>query len=150
MPQLARDRIYEDHVRIPNEFYREGSDDDNMIRLPKELAEGLQELTDLQHEVIFRNVINGEPASVIAQEKNCSARNIRDVRARALKALRAAAMKGSPGIGYPDVALFILWSILICAAGYFLLAPDTVEAWIRAVVFIALPIVTVASIVLVV
>ena len=61
LSQAERDRIYEDHVHIPNEFYREGTDDDDTIRLPKELAEGMSELTDLQREVIFRNVINGEP-----------------------------------------------------------------------------------------
>lgn len=146
LTQAERDRIYEDHAQIPNEFYREGTDDDDTIRLPKELAEGLQELTNLQREVIFRNVINGESTSVIAAEKECSARNIRDIRARALKSLRVDAMKGRPGTGYPDAALFILWFLLACAAVYLLCVPDAVEAWIRAAVFIALPIVTVASV----
>ena len=53
LTQAERDRIYDDHAYIPNEFYREGTDDDDMVRLPNELAKGVDKLTDLQREVIF-------------------------------------------------------------------------------------------------
>ena len=145
LTQAERDCIYDDHAYIPNEFYREGTDDDDMVRLPAELAKGMGDLTDLQREVIFRNVINGESTSIIAKEKNCSTRNIRDVCARALKVLRIAATKGKPGEVYIDAAIYILWSILVMAAIAILLAPDSAEPWMRTAVFIALPIVTVAS-----
>lgn len=107
-----------------------------MVRLPAELAKKMGDLTDLQREVIFRNVINGESTSVIAEEKNCSARNIRDVRARALKALRIAATKGKPGEGYPDVVIYILWSVLVIAAIALLLMPDAVAPWERTAIFV--------------
>lgn len=50
--------------------------------------EGLHELTELQREVLFRTVINGESVSSVANDKNCSDRNIRDIRIRALDHLR--------------------------------------------------------------
>ena len=145
LTQAERDRIYDDHAYIPNEFFREGTDDDDMVRLPAELAKGMGDLTDLQREVIFRNVINGESTSTIAKEKSCSARNIRDIRARALKALRIAATKGKPGEVYIDTAIYILWSILVMAAIVILLVPDSAEPWMHTAVFIALPIVTVVA-----
>ena len=46
LTQAERDRIYGDHAYIPNEFYREGTDDDDTLRLPNELAKGIDELTD--------------------------------------------------------------------------------------------------------
>ena len=144
LTQAERDRIYDDHAYIPNEFYREGTDDD-MVRLPAVLAKKMGDLTDLQREVIFRNVINGESTSTIAKEKDCSARNIRDIRARALKVLRIAATKGKPGEVYIDTAIYILWSVLVMAAIAMLLVPDSAEQWMRTAVFIALPIVTVVS-----
>ena len=140
-----RDRIYEDHVRIPNEFVPEGSNADTELRLPKEIAEGLDELTDLQREVIFRSIVNEENVSVIAKEKDCSARNIRDIRARALKVLRAAATKGAPGTGYPDAVLFAFWGVLVMAVAALLLVPDSAEPWMRTAVFVAFPIVTVIA-----
>lgn len=143
LTQAERDRIYDDHAYIPNEFYREDTDDDDMVCLPTVLAKGMGDLTDLQREVIFRSVINDESTSTIAKEKDCSPRNIRDVRVRALKALRIAATKGKPGEGYIDAAIYILWSVLVMAAIAILLVPDSAEPWMHTAVFIALPIVTV-------
>lgn len=132
-------------MQVLDEYFREGTDDDETIRMPKEIAEGMHELTDLQREVIFRNVINGETVSFIAGEKACSERKIRDVRARALKSLRIAATKGKQGEGYIDTAIYVLWSILVMAAVAILMMPDTVEAWQRTAVFIAGPIMTVVA-----
>lgn len=146
LPEYVRDRLYDDKAwYVRDKYLPDGFDGDAALHLPKDIISALQGLTELQREVIFRSIVNGEDTASIAEDKNCSARNIRDIRNRALKCIRTATA-GREGSGYPDAMLFILWSILICAAGYFLLAPNAVAAWIRTVVFIALPIVTVASV----
>lgn len=145
LPEDVRDRIYDDHAYVQNPYLPKAPDSDSALYLSKSIAAGLRDLTDLQREVIFRNVINGEDISSIAESKNCSTRNIRDIRNRALKALRAATA-GKSGSGSPDAVLFVLWSLLLGAAAYFLLVPEAVEAWIRTAVFVALPIITAAAI----
>ena len=146
LPEEVKERIYDDKAWFVRYKYLPKDFDGNAdMHLQKEIVEGLHELTELQREVIFRNVVNGEDVSAIAKEKDCSARNIRDIRVRALKALRVAATKGKPGEGYPDAVLFAFWGILVMAAIAILLVPDSAEPWMRAAVFIALPIVTVVS-----
>lgn len=93
--------------------------------------------------MIFRNVIGGEDVSKIAEEKDCSARNIRDIRARALKELRTAATAGKPGVGYPDAVVLILWSILVLAAVILLFVPNAVEPWECTVIFVGAGIATI-------
>ncbi|MDO4552082.1 MAG: hypothetical protein Q4C22_00945 [Bacillota bacterium] len=147
LPEDVRDRLYDDKAwYVRDKYLPDGFDGDALLHLPKEIINGLENLTELQREVIFRSIVNGEDVSSIAREKNCSARNIRDIRSRALKTLRAAATAGAEGAGYPDAALFILWGMLICAVVYFLLVPDAVDAWVRTATFIALPIVTAAAV----
>ncbi|BAL00268.1 hypothetical protein OBV_30690 [Oscillibacter valericigenes Sjm18-20] len=146
LPEDAHERIYGDHAHVQNPYASENSETEVELCLPEDVAAGLYDLTDLQREVIFRNVINGEEVSAIAEEKGCSARNIRDVRTRALKALRAALRKGAPGTGYPDEALFVLWMLLLGFAVYLLLVPNAAEPWMRTAVFVLLPVVTVAAV----
>lgn len=147
LPEDARDSIYNDNAwYLCDEYLPDEFKGDAALHLPKDIIAGLQGLTELQREVIFRNVVNGEDVTTIAEAKNCSTRNIRDVRSRALKALRTAATEGAEGTGYLNAALFILWSLLIIAAGYLLFVPDAVDMWMRTAVFIALPIVTVAAV----
>ena len=62
-----------------------------------------------------------------------------------MKVLRIAATKGQPGLGYPDTALFILWLLLLGMAVYLFFVPSALAAWLRTIVFIALPIVTVVA-----
>ena len=86
--------------------------------LPKNIAEGLHELTELQREVLFRTVVNRESTESVARDKNCSSRNIRDIRTRALDYLRKRAMGDKRG-DMPTTALFVI--IILLAAAYFLL-----------------------------
>lgn len=146
LPEDVRDRIYDDHAYVQNPYLPKDTDSDSALYLSKSIVAALHYLTDLQREVIFRNVINGEDVASIAESKNCSTRNIRDIRNRALKVLRTVVLTGRDGSGHPDTVLFVLWSLLLGAAAYFLLAPEAVEAWVRTAVFVALPIITVAAI----
>lgn len=86
LPEEVRNAIYDDHRWFDRAKYLpEGSDEDPLMYVSKELAEGLHELSELQREVLFRTVINGEPIESVARDKQCSSRNIRDIRARALR-----------------------------------------------------------------
>lgn len=145
LPEDVRDRIYDDHAYVKNPYRPKDSESGDALYLSKGIVAGLHDLTDLQREIIFRNVINGEDVSYIAESKKCSARNIRDIRNRALKALRAATADKS-GSGSPDAALFVLWALLLVAAVYFILVPGVAPAWVRTATFVALPIVTVAAV----
>ena len=78
----------------------------------KELDEGLRELTELQREVLFRTVINGESTETVARDKQCASRNIRDIRARALRQIRAK-IKRREGSGRPGVVIIILLFLLL-------------------------------------
>lgn len=82
----------------------------------------------------------------MARQQDCSAGNIRNFRARVLRVLRKTTTGAREGSGYPDAMRLILWSILIGASICSLFVPDTVTAWIRTGTFIALPIVTAASV----
>lgn len=145
LPEDVRDRIYDDHAYVKNPYLPKDSESGDALYLSKSIVAGLHDLTGLQREIIFRNVINGEDVSSIAESKKCSTRNIRDIRNRALKALRAATT-GEAGSGSHDAVLFALWALLMGMTAYFILVPGVVAAWARMAVFLALPIVTVASV----
>ncbi len=145
LPEDVRDRIYDDHAYVKNPYLPKDSESGDALYLSKGIVAGLHDLTDLQREVIFRNVINGEDVSSIAESQKCSTRNIRDIRNRALKALRAATT-GEAGSGSPDAALFVLWALLLVAAAYFTLVPGVAPAWVRTAAFVALPIITAAAV----
>ncbi|MEI3515277.1 MAG: hypothetical protein V8Q37_06515 [Angelakisella sp.] len=74
--------------------------------------DALRESTELQREILSRTVINGESTESVAQDKQCSSRNIRDIRARALRQIRAK-IKRHEGYGRPDVASIILLFMLL-------------------------------------
>ena len=78
----------------------------------KEIDEGLHELTELQREILFRTVINGEFTESVAQDKQCSSRNIREIRTRALRQIRAK-IKRREGYGRPGVVIIILLFMLL-------------------------------------
>ena len=75
--------------------------------LRKEIHDGLLGLTELQREILFRTVINGESTESVAQDKKCTSRNIRDIRKRALRQLRSKVSRRE-GFGYLDTALMVL------------------------------------------
>ena len=107
LPEEVRNAIYDDMRWFDRAKYLpEGSDEDPLMYVRKEIDEGLRELTELQREVLFRTVINGESTESVAQDKQCSSRNIRDIRARALRQIRAK-IKRHEGYGRPDVAIII-------------------------------------------
>lgn len=82
----------------------------------KELADGLHELTELQREILFRTVINGESTESVAQDKQCSSRNIRDIRTRALQQLRSKITRHE-GTGTPAVLLIVFIGLLVAYFG---------------------------------
>lgn len=113
LPEEVRNAIYDDMRWFDRAKYLpEGSDEDPLMYVRKEIDEGLRELTELQREVLFRTVINGESTESVAQDKQCSSRNIRDIRARALRQIRAK-IKRHEGYGRPDVAIIILLFMLL-------------------------------------
>lgn len=96
----------------PEAFLPEGSDEDPFMYLDTQIYDALHALTELQREILFRTVINGESTESVAQDKQCSSRNIRDIRARALRQIRAK-IKRREGYGRPDVASIILLFMLL-------------------------------------
>ena len=113
LPEEVRNAIYDDMRWFDRAKYLpEGSDEDPLIYVRKEIDEGLHELTELQREILFRTVINGESTESVAQDKQCSSRNIRDIRARALRQIRAK-IKRREGYGRPDVVIIILLFMLL-------------------------------------
>ena len=61
LPEEVRNAIYDDMRWFDRAKYLpEGSDEDPLMYVRKEIDEGLRELTELQREVLFRTVINGE------------------------------------------------------------------------------------------
>ena len=120
LPEEVRNAIYDDMRWFDRAKYLpEGSDEDPLMYVRKELDEGLRELTELQREILFRTVINGESTESVARDKQCSSRNIRDIRARALKHLRSKITKregsGKPGLVIIVLSLMLLVGVpLIC------------------------------------
>lgn len=116
LPEEVRNAIYDDRRWFDRAKYLpEGSDEDPLMYVSKELSDGLHELTELQREILFRTVINGEPTEAVAQDKQCSSRNIRDIRGRALRQLKSKITKHE-GSGSPAVLLIVFVGLL---AAYF-------------------------------
>ena len=89
IPADVLDLLYDDkRWFVRAKYMPEGTDEDDRLYLPAEIVEGLHELTELQREVLFRTVINGEPVASVAEDRSCSARNIREIRTRAIEHLR--------------------------------------------------------------
>ena len=78
----------------------------------KEIYDALHALTELQREILFRTIINGESTESVAQDKQCSSRNIRDIRTRALRQIRAK-INRREGYGRPGVVIIILLFMLL-------------------------------------
>ena len=117
LPEEVRNAIYDDmrwFDRAP--YMPEDSEEDPLMYLRKELHDALLGLTELQREVLFRTVINGESTESVARDKQCSSRNIRDIRTRALKHLRSKITKRE-GSGSPVVLIFVLLWLLACYFG---------------------------------
>lgn len=113
LPEEVRNAIYDDMRWFDRAKYLpEDSDEDPLMYVNKELDEGLRELTELQREVLFRTVINGESTESVAQDKHCTARNIRDIRARALRQLKRKITRHE-GSGEPSFLLVGLTFVLL-------------------------------------
>lgn len=113
LPEEVRNAIYDDMRWFDRAKYlSEGSNENPLMYVSRELAEGLQELTELQREIRFRTVINGESTESVAQDKQCSPRNIRDIRARALRQLKSKITKRE-GSGKPGLLIIVLLFVLL-------------------------------------
>ena len=116
LPEEVRNAIYDDMRWFDRAAYMpEGSEEDPLMYLRKELHDALLGLTELQREILFRTVINGESTESVARDKQCTSRNIRDIRNRALKHLRSSMTKRE-GSGSTGTLLFVL---LVLLAFYF-------------------------------
>lgn len=117
LPEEVRNAIYDDMRWFDRAKYLpEGSDEDPLMYVSKELDEGLHELTELQREILFRTVINGESTESVARDKQCSSRNIRDIRARALRQLKSKITRRE-GSGSPVVLIIVLLAFFACYFG---------------------------------
>lgn len=116
LPEEVRNAIYDDMRWFDRAAYMpEGSEEDPLMYLRRELHDALLGLTELQREILFRTVINGESTESVARDKQCTSRNIRDIRNRALKHLRSSMTKRE-GSGSTGTLLFVL---LVLLAFYF-------------------------------
>lgn len=123
LPEEVRNSIYQDKSWFDMSTYLpEGSDEDPKIYLNVEIVAGLHGLTELQREVLFRNIINRESTESIARDKQCTSRNIRDIRSRALKHLRSKLTRHE-GSGYISSVVFALLAVLAIYFGIEILAP---------------------------
>ena len=121
LPEEVRNSIYQDRCWFDRSKYLpEESDEDPLMYLDVKLVEKLKGLTELEREVLFRNVINGESTESIAQDKQCTSRNIRDIRSRALRQLRAGYGKRE-GSGYIDTMLIATLAALLIGCGLMVL-----------------------------
>lgn len=111
LPEEVRNAIYDDMRWFDRAKYLpEGSDEDPLMYVSKEFDEGLHELTELQREILFRTVINGESTESVARDKQCSSRNIRDIRARALRQLKSKITRRE-GSGSTVTLFFVLLAL---------------------------------------
>lgn len=118
LPEEVRNAIYDDMRWFDRAKYLpEGSEEDPFLYVSRELDEGLRELTELQREILFRTVINGESTESVAHDKQCTARNIRDIRARALRQLKRK-ITMHEGSGKVSVTM-ILIALVCLLAVYF-------------------------------
>lgn len=133
LPEEVRNAIYDDRRWFDRAKYLpEGSNEDPLMYVSKELAEGLHELTELQREVLFRIVINGESTESVARDKQCSSRNIRDIRSRALRQLRSKITRHE-GYGKPGLVIIIFIGLLAAYFGIELLTKylSLVPPWLK-------------------
>ena len=80
LPEEVRNAIYNDRRWFDRSKYLpEGSDEDSFMYLDTQIYDALHALTELQREILFRTIINGESTESVAQDKQCSSRNIRDM-----------------------------------------------------------------------
>ena len=80
LPEEVRNAIYNDRRWFDRSKYLpEGSDEDPFMYLDTQIYDALHALTELQREILFRTIINGESTESVAQDKQCSSRNIRDI-----------------------------------------------------------------------
>lgn len=118
LPEEVRNAIYDDKRWFDRAKYLPKDSDENLfLYVSKELDEGLRELTELQKEILFRTVINGESTESVARDKQCSARNIRDVRGRAFQHLRQK-ITHHEGYGTAAVVLIVLAFLLVYYVGH--------------------------------
>ena len=123
LPEEVRNSIYQDKCWFDmSKYLPEGSDEDPDLYLNTEIVDGLHELTELQREVLFRNIINRESTESIARDKQCTSRNIRDIRSRALKHLRSKLTKHE-GSGNPKAVVFAILAMFAVVFGLYILAP---------------------------
>lgn len=108
LPEEVRNAIYDDMRWFDRAAYMpEGSEESPLMYLRKDLYDALLGLTELQREVLFRTVINGESTESVARDKQCTSRNIRDIRERALQQVRRKVSKHE-GSGYHPTLLIVL------------------------------------------
>ena len=132
LPEEVRNSIYEDRCWFDRSKYLpEGSEEDPGMYLWTGLVKKLEKLTELEREVLFRNVINGESTESIAQDRQCSSRNIRDIRSRALKQLRTITFKHE-GSGYIDSFVRVLIGVVV--VGFVLMKLAPIYPWLIYVV----------------
>ena len=113
LPEEVRNAIYNDRRWFDRSKYLpEGSDEDPYMYLDTQIYDALHALTELQREILFRTVINGESTESVAQDKQCSARNIRDIRTRALRQIRAKITRHE-GFGEFGVVIIVLLFMLL-------------------------------------
>lgn len=133
LPEDVRNAIYNDRRWFDRAKYLpEGSDEDPLMYVSKELDDGLHELTELQREILFRTVINGESTESVARDKQCSSRNIRDIRSRALRQLKSKITKHE-GFGTPTVLLIVFIGLLVSCFGIGIFAKRFVPecSWLK-------------------
>ena len=97
-------------------YLPEGSEEEPLMYVSKRVDEGLHELSELQREILFRTVINRESTESVARDKQCSSRNIRDIRARALRQLKSKITRRE-GSGSPVVLIIVLLCLFACYFG---------------------------------
>ena len=108
LPEEVRNVIYDDMRWFDRAKYLpEGSDEDPLMYVRKEIDEGLRELTELQREVLFRTVINGESTSP-SQGQQCSSKKHTGRSAPDAASTDTGQIKRREGYGRPDVAIIIL------------------------------------------
>ena len=113
LPEEVRNAIYNDRRWFDRSKYLpEGSDEDSFMYLDTQIYDALHALTELQRGILFRTVINGESTESVAQDKQCSARNIRDIRTRALRQIRAKITRHE-GFGEFGVVIIVLLFMLL-------------------------------------
>lgn len=131
LPEAVRDRLYNDKRWFERARYMpEETDAEEALYLQKEVADALHELTELQREVLFRNVINRESTESIARDKNCSARNIRDIRGRALKFLRSKVSDRHGNLPMPLLLAVLIIAVIALPVYFFVEQIGDAYAWV--------------------